>query len=141
MIWALCLISVVGGLRDAHAGLIRNVSAMGRKAAPQEEVNVLMFGVIQFSESLNYAFETTEAKLAKISQALKNHEGTLQKLGKQTEQAADVEKQMKEAIQLLQVRKKCKQQWSHCNVTTAERTSANQRMYSHNMEEPLIRSH
>ncbi|XP_040927704.2 uncharacterized protein angptl8 [Betta splendens] len=102
MIWALCLICLAGCLREVHAGLIRNMSAMGRKAAPQDEVNVLMFGVIQFSESLNYALENTEAKLAKISQALKNQEGTLQKLGKQAEQAADMEKQMKEAIQLLQ---------------------------------------
>ncbi|XP_070778884.1 angiopoietin-like protein 8 [Enoplosus armatus] len=75
---------------------------MENKAAPQEEVNVLMFGVIQFSESLNYVYETTEAKIAKISQALKSHEGTLQKLGRQTEQAAQVEKQMKEVMHLLQ---------------------------------------
>lgn len=105
MIWGLCLIYVVGGLREVHAGPIRNTSEMGDKTAPQEDVNVLMFGVIQFSESLNYAYETTEAKIAKISQTLKNHEGTLQKLGKQTQQAAEVEKQMKEVIELLQVRK------------------------------------
>ncbi|KAG7223181.1 hypothetical protein INR49_015789, partial [Caranx melampygus] len=72
------------------------------KAAPQEEVNVLMFGVIQFSESLNYVYETTEAKLVRISKALKTHEGTLQKLGEQTEQAAEVEKQIKEVVELLQ---------------------------------------
>lgn len=105
MIWGLCLICMAGGLREVHAGLIRNMSEMGRKAAPQEEVNVLMFGVIQFSESLNYAYETTEAKISKISQTLKNHEGTLQKLGKQAEQAAEMEKQIKEVIELLQVRK------------------------------------
>lgn len=90
---------------------IRKSGHMGHTAAPQEEVNVLMFGVIQFSESLNYVYETTEAKIAKISQALQKHEGALQRLGKQTEQAAEMEKQMKEAIALLQVRqKKCKHQ-------------------------------
>lgn len=78
---------------------------MEDRVAPQEEVNVLMFGTIQFSESLNYVYETTEAKIAKISKTLKSHEGTLQNLGRQTEQAAEVEKQMKEVIQLLQVRK------------------------------------
>lgn len=105
MIWGLCLICVAGCLREVHTGPIRNTSEIGVKAAPQEEVNVLMFGVIQFSESLNYAYETTEAKIAKISQTLKNHEGTLQRLGKQTQQAAEMEKQMKEVIELLQVRK------------------------------------
>ncbi|XP_067333076.1 angiopoietin-like protein 8 [Channa argus] len=102
MIWGMCLIFVAGGLRFVHAGLIKNTGEIEDKTAPQEEVNVLMFGVIQFSESLNYVYETTEAKIAKIGQALKNHEGTLQKLGKQTEQAAEVEKQIKEVIELLQ---------------------------------------
>lgn len=104
MIWGLCLLCLAGGLRAVHAAPVRKTGKMD-KAAPQEEVNVLMFGVIQLSESVNYVYETTEAKIAKISQALKSHEGTLQKLGRQTEQAADVEKQMKEVIQLLQVRK------------------------------------
>lgn len=78
---------------------------MEDKTSPQDDMNVLMFGVIQFSESLNYAYETTEAKIAKISQTLKTHEGALQQLGKQTEEAAEVEKQIKQVIQLLQVRK------------------------------------
>lgn len=106
MIWGLCLLCLAAGLREVHAGPVRRTGKMEDKAAPQEEVNVLMFGVIQFSESLNYVYETTEAKIAKISQTLKNHEGTLQKLGRQTEQAAEVERQMKEVIQLLQVRKR-----------------------------------
>lgn len=72
------------------------------RTTPQEDINVLMFGVIQFSETLNYIYETTEAKIAKISQTLESHEGTLQKLGEETEQAVEVEKQMKEVIQLLQ---------------------------------------
>uniref|UniRef100_A0A096M3R9 Angiopoietin like 8 n=1 Tax=Poecilia formosa TaxID=48698 RepID=A0A096M3R9_POEFO len=67
-----------------------------------EEVNVLMFGVIQLSESLNYVFETTEAKIERISKALKRHEETLQRLRQQTEQAAEVEQQIKEVVQLLQ---------------------------------------
>ncbi|XP_065820822.1 puff II/9-2 protein [Labrus bergylta] len=71
-------------------------------AAPEGEVEVLMFGVIQFSESLKYVYETTEAKIDKISQKMKRHEQTLKKLGRQTEQAAEVEEQMKEVIQLLQ---------------------------------------
>ncbi|XP_069571625.1 angiopoietin-like protein 8 [Brachyistius frenatus] len=102
MIWSLCLLCVAGSLRAASAGPVRKTSKMEEKAAPQDEVNVLMFGVIQFSESLNYVYETTEAKIAKISQSLKSHEGTLQKLEQQTEQAAEVEKQIKGVIQLLQ---------------------------------------
>lgn len=105
LIWVLCLLCLAWGLRAVHAGPVRKTSKIEDNAAPQEEVKVLMFGVIQFSESLNYVYETTAANIGNISQTLKSHEGTLEKLGRQTEQAAEVEKQMKEVIQLLQVRK------------------------------------
>ena len=117
MIWGLCLLCVAGGLRAVQAGPLAKTGKMEDKAAPREEVNVLMFGVIQFSESLNYVYETTEAKIAKISQTLKSHEGTLQRLGEQTEQAAEVEKKMKEVIKLLQVRK-------HKNMQTTDSSCA-----------------
>lgn len=120
------MLCVAGGLRAAHAGPLPKTGKTQDKAAPQEEVNVLMFGVVQFSESLNYAYETTAAKMAKISKMLKSHEGTLQTLGKQTEQAAEVEKQMKDVIRLLQVRKSekiCKQLTSLLCAFTREITA------------------
>lgn len=104
LICILRLLCLAWGLRAVHAGPVRKSSKTADKAAPQEEVNLLMFGVVQFSESLNYVYESTAAKIAKISQTLTRHEGTLQKLGGQTEEAAEVEKQMKEVIRLLQVR-------------------------------------
>ncbi|XP_059203578.1 uncharacterized protein angptl8 [Centropristis striata] len=102
MIWGLCLLCLAGGLRAVHAAPVRKTGKMKEKAAPQEEVNTLMFGVIQFSQSLNYVYETTEAKIAQISRTLRSHGETLQNLGKQTEQAAEVEKEIKVVIQLLQ---------------------------------------
>ncbi|XP_062295538.1 uncharacterized protein angptl8 [Scomber scombrus] len=102
MIWCLILLCVAGAFRAVHAVPLRKTSKMEVKAAPNEEVNVLMFGVIQFSESLNYAFENTEAKIDKLSKTVTSREGALQQLEKQTEEAAEVEKQMKEVIQLLQ---------------------------------------
>lgn len=101
--WSLCLLCLAGCLGLVHAGPIRKTGSTPDKAAPQEEVNVLMFGVIQLSESLNYVFETTEAKMERISRTLKNHEKTLQQLGRQTEEAAEMEQQIKEVVQLLQV--------------------------------------
>lgn len=102
MVWSLSLFCVALSFKAIHASPVRNTESMEASPAPQEEVNVLMFGVIQFSESLNYAYETTGAKIAKIIQTLKNHEQTLQQLGAQTEQAAEVERQIKDVIQLLQ---------------------------------------
>lgn len=102
LIWSLCLICLTGCLRAACANPVRKTSKKNN-AAPQEEVNVLIFGAIQFSDSLKYISETTEAKIDKIGQTLKNHEGTLQRLGRHTEEAAKIEKQIKAFITLLQV--------------------------------------
>lgn len=103
LIWSLCLICLTGGLRAACARPVRKTSKKNN-AAPQEEVSVLTFGVIQFSDSLKFISETTEAKIDKIGQTLKNHEGTLQRLGRHTEEAAKIEEQIKAVIMLLQVR-------------------------------------
>lgn len=102
MIRSLILLCFALSFKAVHASPVRHTGSVEASAAPQEEVNVLMFGVIQFSESLNYAYETTEAKIAKIIRTLKNHERTLQQLGAQTEQAAEVERQIKDVIRLLQ---------------------------------------
>lgn len=103
--WSVCLLCLAGALTAVQTAPLRNHGKMDDMAAPEDEVRVLMFGVVQFSESLNYVYETTETKIAKISQTLRSHGETLQKLGRLTEEAAEVEKQMKEVIHLLQVRK------------------------------------
>lgn len=104
LIWSLCLICVAWGLRAARAGPVGNTNKKNN-AAPQEDVNVLMFGVIQFSDSLKYISETTEAKIDRISQTLKKHEGRLQRLGTHAEKTAEIKKQIKADIMLLQVSK------------------------------------
>lgn len=102
MIWSFCLICLAGDLRAACAGPVRKTNKKNN-AAPQEDVNVLMFGAIQFSDSLKFISETTEAKIHRISQTLKNHEGRLQRLGRHAEEAAEIKKQIKAVIMLLQV--------------------------------------
>lgn len=101
-IWGLCLICLAGGLRAARAGPLRKTNKKNN-AAPQEDVNVLMFGAIQISDSLKYIYETTEAKIYRISGTLKNHEGRLQRLGRHAEEAAEIKKQIKAVLMLLQV--------------------------------------
>ncbi|XP_053707191.1 uncharacterized protein angptl8 isoform X2 [Synchiropus splendidus] len=71
------------------------------KPAPLEEINILMFGALQFSNSLKLAYESTDAKIAKITSTLNNREGALLELMKQTEQALEEERQMKSAMRLL----------------------------------------
>lgn len=102
LIWSLCLISLSGGLRATCAHPVRKTGKKNN-AAPQEEVNVLMFGVVQFSNSLKYISETTVAKMGKIGQTVTNHEGTLQRLGRHIEEAAKMEKQIKAVIMSLEV--------------------------------------
>ncbi|KAL3053534.1 hypothetical protein OYC64_005966 [Pagothenia borchgrevinki] len=103
IIWGLCLLFLAEGLRAVHAAPVRRTtSEVKDNAAPKEEANILLFGILQFSETLNYVHETTEAKIVKIRQTLRSHEGTLEKLNRQTEQAAEVERQIKAAIESLQ---------------------------------------
>lgn len=101
----LCLVFVAGALGAVQTVPIRKSSKTEDRAAPVDEVNVLMFGIIQLSESLSYAHKRTETKIARITQTLKSHEGTLQNLEEKAEEAMEVEKEMKAVIELLQVRK------------------------------------
>lgn len=100
LIWVLFLLCLA-----VHAAPVQRTGKTKDDAAPQQEVNVLIFGIIQFSQALKYVYETTEAKMEKIGQILRSQKETLKKLGIQTEQAAEVKKQMKEVTELLQVRK------------------------------------
>ncbi|XP_061703381.1 uncharacterized protein angptl8 [Syngnathoides biaculeatus] len=102
MIWSLCLLYLAGSLGAVRAGPAKRPEKTANGVAPQQDVNVLMFGVIQFSESLNDVYEKTEGKVAKILQTLNEREGALLRLGEQTAEAAEVERQIKEVIRLLQ---------------------------------------
>ncbi|XP_076000255.1 angiopoietin-like protein 8 [Genypterus blacodes] len=102
MKWALCLLCATTGLNAVQAGPVRKTGKAEDKAAVQEDLNVLMYGVIQFSESLNYVYERTEAKIAQITGFLQSREGALQTLRTETQQAAEVARQIKVVIQLLQ---------------------------------------
>lgn len=88
----------------AHAGPVTKARKTEATVAPQQEVSLLMFGIIQFSLAFKYVHESTEAKMKKIGQILRRQEETLQRLGTQTEQAAEVGTEMKEALRRIQVR-------------------------------------
>ena len=74
------------------------------RLAMEDEVNVLMYGVLQFSESLHHMFQSTAAKLARVTRAISNIESVVQRLGRDTEQASQSEGQIKEGLGLIQVR-------------------------------------
>lgn len=74
------------------------------RLAKADEVNVLMYGVLQFSESLHHMYQSTEAKLARVARAISNTETVVQRLGQDTELAARTENQIKEGLSIIQVR-------------------------------------
>lgn len=69
-----------------------------------DDVNVLMYGVLQFSESLHHAYQNTEAKLARITHAITDTERLVQRLGQDTEQTVHSERQIKRRLSVIQVR-------------------------------------
>lgn len=88
----------------AHALPLTKARKTEAGVTTQQEVNLLMFGILQLNQGFKYVHETTEAKMKKIGQILRRQEEALRQLGAQTEQAAEVEKEMKEALHRIQVR-------------------------------------
>lgn len=70
--------------------------------APEEEVNVLMFGVLQFSDSLRHTYQSTEARLSRLVRAVRNTETLVRTLDRQALEAKQAEVQIREGIQRLQ---------------------------------------
>lgn len=87
-----------------HAGPLTKAGKTGGGVAPQQEVDLLMFGIIQFSQAFKHAHESTEAKVKNIGQILRRQEEALRRLGAQAEQAADAEEETKAALRRIQVR-------------------------------------
>lgn len=87
-----------------HAGPLTKAGKTEGGVSPQQEVNLLMFGIIQFSQAFKHVHETTEAKMEKVGQVLRRQEEALRRLGAQTERAAEVEREIKEALRWIQVR-------------------------------------
>ncbi|KAI5607036.1 hypothetical protein C0J50_7152 [Silurus asotus] len=72
------------------------------KVALKDEVNVLMYGVLQFSESLHDMYQNTEAKLVRITKAITETENLVQRLGQETEQTIRSERQIKDRLSVIQ---------------------------------------
>lgn len=71
--------------------------------ASSDDVNILMYGVVQFSESLHHIYQSTEARIARVMKAISRTESEVKRLGQDTEEAAQTERQLKEKLQLIQV--------------------------------------
>lgn len=69
--------------------------------AKADEVNVLMYGVLQFSESLHHLYQSTEARLARVARAIHQTESVVQRLGHDTQQAIRTEGQIKQGLSLI----------------------------------------
>ena len=102
----LCLLCVSACLTSPLAApLAAPRKAAEAKAAPQDEVSVLMYGVLQFSQSFHEFYQSTEAKFARIAESLRSHELALEGLSQDALEAAGREVQIRGALGLLKVRK------------------------------------
>lgn len=69
-----------------------------------DDMNVLMYGVVQFSQSLHDMYKNTEKRLERVTRAISQAESLLQRLGHDTEQAVRSKRQTEERLGLIQVR-------------------------------------
>lgn len=74
------------------------------KVAQVDDVNVLMYGVLQFSESLHHMYQNTEAKMERITRAITDTERLVRRLDQETEQTIRSERQIKDKLGIIQVR-------------------------------------
>ncbi|XP_051994594.1 uncharacterized protein LOC127652487 isoform X2 [Xyrauchen texanus] len=99
-----------GALRVLCVALCMNVvfssplksAQNGDKLASMDDMSILMYGVLQFSESLHQIYQSTGARLARVMQAISKTESKMRMLGHDTEEAAQTERQIKEKLQLIQ---------------------------------------
>ncbi|XP_051569614.1 uncharacterized protein angptl8 [Myxocyprinus asiaticus] len=98
---ALCVLCVVLCINGGFSSPLKSAQSR-EKLASVDDVNILMYGVLQFSESLHHIYQSTEAKLARVTQAISRTESDVRRLGQDTEEAAQTECQIKEKLQLIQ---------------------------------------
>ncbi|XP_076121487.1 uncharacterized protein angptl8 [Alosa pseudoharengus] len=98
---SLCRLFMAAAAMWAFGGRVQAAPTTGQPAS-EEEVNVLMFGVLQFSESLRHTYQTTEARLARLARAVHTTESLVRRIDRQTLEAKQAEVQIREGIHHLQ---------------------------------------
>uniref|UniRef100_A0A8C2D4J2 Si:dkey-114l24.2 n=1 Tax=Cyprinus carpio TaxID=7962 RepID=A0A8C2D4J2_CYPCA len=98
---ALCVLFAALCANRVSSSPLKSVHA-GEKLASMDDMNILMYGVLQFTESLHHMHQTTEARLARVMKAMSQTESKMNRLGHDTEEAAKNERLIKEKLQLIQ---------------------------------------
>ncbi|XP_067089901.1 angiopoietin-like protein 8 isoform X2 [Osmerus mordax] len=98
----LCLLCVSACLTGSLAAPLATPRKAEAAAASQDEVSVLMYGVLQFSQSFHEIYQSTEAKIARITESLRSHELALHGLSQDAVQAAGREVHIRGALGLLE---------------------------------------
>ncbi|KTG32959.1 hypothetical protein cypCar_00008645 [Cyprinus carpio] len=99
---ALCVLFAALCANRVSSSPLKSVHA-GEKLASMDDMNILMYGVLQFTESLHHMHQTTEARLARVMKAMSQTESKMNRLGHDTEEAAKNERLIKEKLQLIQL--------------------------------------
>ncbi|XP_042575628.1 uncharacterized protein angptl8 isoform X2 [Cyprinus carpio] len=117
---ALCMLFTALCVNGVSSSPLKSVQA-GEKLASTDEVNILMYGVLQFTESMHHMYQSTEARLARVMKAISRTENEVKRLGHDTEETAKNERQIKEKLQLLQAQMKALEIQVHENRDTVTR--------------------
>ncbi|XP_056609792.1 uncharacterized protein angptl8 [Triplophysa dalaica] len=132
----LCAVLCVTGVLSSPLKAVQS----GVKLVSMDEVSILMYGVLQFSESLHHIYQSTEAKLDRVMKAISRTESEVKKLGLDTEEAVQSERQIKEKLKLIQAQMESLQvqaQESKGMVTRVEQEEAELKKKLTDLEENL----
>ncbi|XP_067276994.1 angiopoietin-like protein 8 [Pseudorasbora parva] len=139
---ALCLLFATLCVDGVSASPLKSFQ-VGGNLASMDEVNILMYGVLQFSESMHHIYQSTEARLTRVMKAISRTESKVKRLGHDTEEAAQTERQIKEKLQIIQAQMKALQnqvQENKGTVTRVELEGAELRKKLTSLEENLNNS-
>ncbi|XP_034151186.1 uncharacterized protein si:dkey-114l24.2 [Esox lucius] len=92
-LWLLCAATWLPG-----APAICKAQTDQNKVASKNETNVLMYGMLQFGETLHQVSESIGTKMARIESWMRKQEAMLEKMGQEAGQAAEKEKQIRQVL-------------------------------------------
>ncbi|KAL0992884.1 hypothetical protein UPYG_G00100520 [Umbra pygmaea] len=95
-----CLLCVAMCLPGVAACLLHQARTGGN--ASKDEVNVLMYGVLQFSETLHHVYQSTDAKMERINRSMRRQEVGLERLDQEAGHVAEKDRLTRQALGLLQ---------------------------------------
>ncbi|KAJ8254017.1 hypothetical protein COCON_G00206290 [Conger conger] len=87
---------------EASGTPVKKKAKVQSKLASVEDVNVLTYGVLQFSDTIHHVYQDTNRRMSRVDTLLQRQEGALEHLQEEVKQAAQKEEEIRKTLSHLQ---------------------------------------